>query len=216
MDKKVLATTTAAEKGDANIIINDPLVARSKIVFPALHIKLGLMKQFVKALDTDNDCFKYTVSAFPGLSSEKIKAGVFDGPQIRKLIGDREFRNTMTLVELEAWNSFVMVTKKFLGNERAANHENIVNTMLKSFRKLGCKMSIKLHFLHSHLSEFPANCGDVSDEQGERFHQDLKVIEKRYQGRWDTSMMADYCWSIKRDLPDAVHKKKSMKRKFLP
>ena len=43
-------------------------------------------------------------------------------------------------------------------------------------------MSIKVHFLHSHLNRFPENLGDVSDEQGERLHQDIKVMEERYQG----------------------------------
>ena len=47
-------------------------------------------------------------------------------------------------------------------------------------------MSIKVHFLHSHLDESPANLGDVSDEQGERFHQDIQTMEERYQGRYDT------------------------------
>lgn len=54
-------------------------------------------------------------------------------------------------------------------------------------------MSIKVRFLHSLLSIFLENLGAVSDEQGERFHQDLKVMELRYQGRWDVHMMADYC-----------------------
>ncbi|EFN67383.1 hypothetical protein EAG_04435, partial [Camponotus floridanus] len=60
-------------------------------------------------------------------------------------------------------------------------------------------MSYKLHFLHNHLDAFPENCGDYSEEQGERFHQDIQVMEKRYQGRWDISMVADYCWMLKRD-----------------
>ena len=38
-------------------------------------------------------------------------------------------------------------------------------------------MNIKVHFLKSHLNEFPANLGDVSDEHGVRFHQDMKVME---------------------------------------
>ena len=49
-------------------------------------------------------------------------------------------------------------------------------------------MSITLHFLHSHLYDFPENLGAVSDEQGERFHQDLNTMEHRYQGRWDKMM----------------------------
>ncbi|UYV80151.1 hypothetical protein LAZ67_18001830 [Cordylochernes scorpioides] len=42
-------------------------------------------------------------------------------------------------------------------------------------------MSIKIHFLHSHLDFFPDNLGAVSDEHGELFHQDISSMEKRYQ-----------------------------------
>ena len=37
-------------------------------------------------------------------------------------------------------------------------------------------MSIKVHFLHSHLDKFLDNCGDVSDEQGDQFHQYIKTL----------------------------------------
>ena len=40
-------------------------------------------------------------------------------------------------------------------------------------------MSIKLHFLDSHIYYFPENLGDYSEEQGERFHQDIYNMEKR-------------------------------------
>ena len=72
--------------------------------------------------------------------------------------------------------------------------------MLKCYHEIGANMSIKVYFLDSYLDKFPDNCGDFSDKQGERFHQDLKIMEDRYQGRWDKRMMADNCWSIKRDL----------------
>jgi len=29
-------------------------------------------------------------------------------------------------------------------------------------------------------------------------------MEERYQGRWDSNMMADYCWALMRDNPEAV------------
>ena len=47
---------------------------------------------------------------------------------------------------------------------------------------MGCNMSLKIHFLHSHLEFFSENLGSVSDEQGERFHQDISLMEKRYKG----------------------------------
>ena len=75
-------------------------------------------------------------------------------------------------------------------------------------------MSIKLHNLHNHLEHFPENHGDVSDEQGERFHQDISEMESRYQGRWDQVMMVDYCWCMKKDNPLETHARNSKKRKF--
>ena len=88
--------------------------------------------------------------------------------------------------------------------------------MLKDFKKLGANMSIKLHYLHSHMEKFPENLGDFSEEQGERAHQDLKTMEHRYQGRWDVHMMADYVWSLKRDCPYNYGYRKASRTSFLP
>ena len=45
----------------------------------------------------------------------------------------------------------------------------------------------------THLDFFPGKLGLVSDEHGEKFHHDIATIEKRYQGKWSTSSLADYC-----------------------
>ena len=50
-------------------------------------------------------------------------------------------------------------------------------------------MSIKLDYLFCHLDYFPENLGEVGEEQGERFHQDIRTMEERYRGRWDSHMM---------------------------
>jgi len=39
-------------------------------------------------------------------------------------------------------------------------------------------MSVKVHFLHSHVNYFPENLEAIIEEQGESFHQDIKTIEK--------------------------------------
>ena len=33
----------------------------------------------------------------------------------------------------------------------------------------------------------------VSDEHGERSHQDIATIEKRLKGMWNENALADYC-----------------------
>ena len=150
--------------------------------------------------------------AFPGLTMEKLKAGIFDRPQIRQLIRE----NSMTEVELEALKAFVLAVENFLGNNKDRNYAEFVNNMLTAFRNLCWNMSVKMRYLFSHMDMFPKNLGSMSDKQGERFHQDLKEMETRYQGHWDAVMMADYCWNLKRDLPAAEHSRSSKKPKFMP
>ena len=160
--------------GRSNNIVNNPLVDRHKILLPPLHIKLGLIKQFTKALEKDSSCFSYLCHVFPGLSIEKLKGGIFDGPQVRQLIRDPEFEKSITKLELEAWKAFVLVVKNLLGNNKASNYEELITNMLYAFKSLGCNMSIKMHYLFSHIDRFPENLGALSDAQGERFHQHLK------------------------------------------
>jgi hypothetical protein len=99
--------------------------------------------------------------------------------------------------------------KSFLGNRKAENYHEIVSDLLMAYKAMGCNMSLKIHFLDSHLDFFPENLGAVSDEHGERFHQAIYNMEKRYQGKWSLSMLADYCWTLKRDVPQVIYSRKS-------
>lgn len=182
------------EVGKKNVI-NPNLIDPKKILLPPLHIKLGLMKQFVKALPKDGDAFNYLCSCFLNLSDAKLKEGIFTGPDIRKLIKDENFESVMTSLEQKAWNSFRNVISKFLGNVKDPNYKKIVKGMLNNCKKLGCNMSLKVHFLNSHIDHFPKNLGDYSEEHGERFHQDIKDMERRYQkllgGQYDGRLLLD-------------------------
>jgi hypothetical protein len=64
------------------------------------------MKQFVKALDKSGSCFQYLGRKFAALSEVKVKEGTFDGQQIRQLMKDTAFTDTMNDIELQAWNAF--------------------------------------------------------------------------------------------------------------
>jgi hypothetical protein len=60
------------------------------------------MKQFVKALPKEGECFKCLFKKFPGLSDAKLKEGIFVGSDIRKLLSDDLFETTMKTFEREA------------------------------------------------------------------------------------------------------------------
>jgi len=150
------------------------------------------------------------------VSDAKIKEGIFIGPQIRELMQDKQFDENLNETERNAWLSFKRVCKDFLGNHKAANYQNVVQDLLTSYKAMGCNISLKIHFLESHLDFFPENLGEVSDEHGESFHQDILAMEKRYQGKWASSMLADYCLTLKRDVPKANCRPLHFRGKFLP
>ena len=72
---------------------------------------------------------------------------------------------------------------------------------------MGCRMSLKIPFLYSHLDFFPEKLVAVSDEKGERVHHNIGTMEQRYEGRWDPAIMGDYCWFLKRE-GSSSHKEK--------
>jgi len=138
------------EPGTMNVE-NQPLVEPSKILLPSMYLKLGLMKNFVKAVNQEEAVFTYLRENFPRISEAKLKEGIFIGPQIRDLIKDEYFDKFLQGDEKAAWDSFKFVVKGFLRNRGAQNYEELVNNLLQSYQRLGCNLSLKIHFLHSHL-----------------------------------------------------------------
>jgi hypothetical protein len=118
------------------------------------------MKNFMMALDRNGPAFSFLCEKFPRLSMEEIKAGVFIGPQIYQLFRDPLVQND----ENAAWNTFRHVATGFLGNVQTVTFRMLVEDLITSYKKLGCNMSLKMHFLLSHLDSFPVNCGAVSDK----------------------------------------------------
>jgi len=166
--------------GEKNV--QQPALAEwHKNLLPLLHIKLGLMKNFVKAMDRTGSAFKYLAEKFPLLSEVKIIERVFWGPEIRKLFRDDIFNNLLQGDERKSWDAFRLVSTNFLGNIRAENYKELIEDTVSLYHKLGCNMSLMKHMLHSHLDFFLDNCGMFSDKHGElivrklqRWRNDIK------------------------------------------
>lgn len=52
-----------------------PLVPASKIILPPLHIKLGLVRNLVRAIKSNNDAFELLKAIFPRLTAAKVDNG---------------------------------------------------------------------------------------------------------------------------------------------
>ena len=64
---------------------NQPLVEPSKILLSSMHLKLGLMKNFVKAMNQEETAFTYLREKFPRLSEAKLKEVIFIGHKYETL-----------------------------------------------------------------------------------------------------------------------------------
>lgn len=65
------------------------------------------------------------------------------------------------------------VVNDFLGHHKRDNYRELATELLYNYRKVGCSMSLKLHFLYFHLDVFFNNLGTVSDERDECFHKEI-------------------------------------------
>ena len=153
-------------------VIHKSLIKSSKCLPPPLHIKFGLMKNFGKVMNVRFPAFTHLCGKFPRLTFETKKAGMFVGPHIRQHFKNQKFEAVLSDKEKGTWQYF-----------ENANFSELLQDRMDSYEQLGCNMSLKMHFLFLNLDLFPLNCGDVSDEQGERFHQDVSLMEHRYKGK---------------------------------
>ena len=132
---EILATTKVIRARKEKRPTSIPFGSQN-ILLPPLHIVLGLIKNFVKALDKTKSDFKYLYETFPRLSEAKIKEGVFAGPQIRELLRDDTFDHLLHGKEKKAWKAFQSVATEFLGNYKTDNYKQLVANLLKSYKAL--------------------------------------------------------------------------------
>jgi IS4 transposase len=85
-----------------------------------MHLKVGLMKNFVKAMNQEKAAFTYLREKIPRLSEAKLKEGIFIGPQIRDLIKEEYFDKRLQGDEKAAWDTFKFVVKGFSWKQKSS------------------------------------------------------------------------------------------------
>ena len=93
--KRIWPARKILEPGYKNVKRHS-LVESSRNLLSPLLIKLGLMKNFVKAMDRNGTAFLCLQQKFLLLSDAKIRKGVFTGPDIRSLLHDEVFECVIT------------------------------------------------------------------------------------------------------------------------
>ena len=131
-------------------------------------------------MNHEEAAFIYSWEKFPTLSEAKLKEGIFIGPQIRELIKDEYFDKLLQDDEKAPWDSFKFVVKGSGRNRRAQNYEELVNKPFAELPEIRLQHVTKNTLPSFQFGFFPENCVVVSDEHGERFHQHISSMEKRY------------------------------------
>ena len=72
-----------------------------------------------------------------------MEAGISDDPQIRELLKDAKFEDSMESNEINAWHAFKSIIQNFLGYHRSPDNEHVVEDLFQSFKALGARMSIR-------------------------------------------------------------------------
>ena len=137
--------------GMLNVLIQ-PLLDSNKVLLTPYHIKLVLVKQFLMALDFEGEPFQEIRLMFLSIfsSQAKIKGGIFVGPQLNAMLKSEKLERC----------AFRDVVFRFVGNHKGANYKQLVTKHIKNFKKLGCRISLKVYFLYSYLDFFSENLGD--------------------------------------------------------
>jgi hypothetical protein len=144
---------------DRKIVVNTILTNPEKVYIPLLHIKLGFIKNVLKAMDQHSAGFIYLKNKFPRISDAEIKEGVFVGCQIRELIQDVKLEGQLNELEKQHGNHSKYHYQLFWEIILQKHCCDMVADLVQSYKVMGCYMSLKVHFLDSHLDFFPENLG---------------------------------------------------------
>jgi hypothetical protein len=118
------------------------------------------------------------IEKFPKLSDDKLREGVFIGPQIC------EIWTVWTLVDGK-WEICVANTRgglsKFPWKRNSQNYKELFEDLLDAYQT---------------MLNFSPYLGAMIDKHAGRYHQDISTIEKWYGGTSSQHMLADTCWNL--------------------
>ena len=130
----------------------------------SLHVKLGLMKQFVKTMNKTGDLFYFLKIKYSHPIYANIKERISVVFQNRQLFNDLMFTKHLNPKEKRLWLAFRSVRVNLFGDEKSDDYVTHVEKSLSAYKAMRCNMSLKAYFFPSYLELFPENLEAISDE----------------------------------------------------
>ena len=104
--------------------------------------------------------------------------GIFVGPRIREVFKDPKFEKTINTLELKAWHAYEWICSNFLENFKSNSYREGVAEFLAAYKEMGRRMSLTMHFLHSHLEFCPENLEQLVMSRVKYFTKIFKLWKK--------------------------------------
>lgn len=120
------------------------------------------------------------------MTNEKVKAKIFDVPQVCESLKYPNFVKTINKKE-----AFVEVVQFFFFEKHQnKNYTDSVTNLIAYSGGIRANISIKIYFFLVFI--FLKIIVNASDEQGKRFYPDIKKIKLYYQESWDFVVEINY------------------------
>lgn len=162
-------------------VLKKSLVAKDAIIFPPLHIMLGLMSQFIKTLVKLDGKEEEETGGKPA-----EKTGGKQGKKQGKKLGKKHEKIQGQNKKHKSIRRLHKLFPKLLADK--------INGGV--FNGPAVRRILDDEIFFRTTATFAVNLGAYSDQHGERFHQDIKVMENRYKGKDYRHMLGDHCWHL--------------------
>jgi len=142
------------------------------------------------------------------VSDAKLKEGILTGPQIRELMQDKQFDEDLNETKRNAWSSFKRICQDFLGRQKAANYQDLVQDLL-TVQIYGMQYESEnplpgVTWIFSQKIWAKSVTNTVKD-----FTKTLWLWKSSTRASGPHNMLAEYCCTLKREVPDAKYRTKS-------
>ena len=100
-------------------------------------LKKSSANNLIKAMKKDKPGFFYLKKILPGLSEPKLTEGVLNGPQMRAILIDFNFKSTLNQKEkLEAWNAFQEISTCFSDIANDPECKKVIKELMIAYKAL--------------------------------------------------------------------------------
>ena len=91
------------------------------------------------------------------------------------------------------FTKFLFMIYYVLGKDITEDWKEQIDRLISALQSMWCPtVSSVMHLLFKHKEKCEPYIGIFSDEQGERLHQEMQTIEKRFQKCLNKEMLAEY------------------------